>query len=98
TKLAMRDLDTSSLGSPLSKHVERQSFVNNYFDSLVEADSGVQVLDPIPHLCAGDFCPVAKNGTSLYKDEDHLSLQGAKMIAEMFEEMFQSIQKAGSSQ
>lgn len=97
TKLALKELDTSTLGSPLSPHLERQSFVNNYFDALADADPGIRILDPVPHLCTDGFCPVAKEGTSLYKDEDHLSVRGSEMIAEMFEEMFNGISQRNSS-
>lgn len=91
TKLAMRGMDTSKLGSPLIKHQERQAFINRYFDSLAAGDNGINVLDPIPYMCTGNFCPVAKDGTSLYKDEDHLSVQGSEIIAELFEDLFKSI-------
>ena len=41
----------------------------------------VQVFDPFEHLCDQDLCWAARGTTILYRDTDHLSLQGSQFIA-----------------
>ena len=89
TKLAMENRDTTDVGLPLEEHRYRQEFVNTVFDEL--ADDGVTILDPTPLMCTDIFCPAQKDGYSLYKDNDHLSVQGAMMLRELFEPVFDAI-------
>ena len=89
TKLAMEHRDTTGLGLPLEEHLHRQEFVNAVFDGL--ADDSVTILDPTPLMCTDIFCPAQKDGYSLYKDNDHLSVQGAMMLRELFEPVFDEI-------
>ena len=89
TKLAMENRDTTNVGLPLEEHMHRQEYVNTVFDEL--ADDGVTILDPTPLMCTDIFCPAQKDGYSLYKDNDHLSVQGAKMLGELFEPIFEAI-------
>jgi len=89
TKLAMENRDTTNVGLPLEEHMHRQEYVNTVFDEL--ADDGVTILDPTPLMCTDVFCPAQKDGYSLYKDYDHLSVQGAKMLGELFEPIFEAI-------
>lgn len=86
---AMKNLDTSSIGISLAQHSERQAFANSVLDGL--AGEGVVILDPTSMLCVDDFCPAQRNGFSMYKDDNHLSVQGAESVQELFEPMFQSI-------
>jgi peptidoglycan/LPS O-acetylase OafA/YrhL len=89
TKLAMEHRDTTGVGLPLEEHLSRQQFVNTVLDEL--AGEGVTILDPTPLMCTDIFCPAQKDGYSLYKDNDHLSVQGAMMLAELFEPIFDAV-------
>ena len=89
TKLAMENKDTTGVGLSLEEHLHRQTFVNSVFDEL--AYDGLTILDPTPLMCTDIFCPAQKDGYSLYKDNDHLSVQGALMLGELFEPIFDAI-------
>jgi SGNH domain (fused to AT3 domains) len=52
---------------------------------------GVKILDPLPYLCWDGRCQGAKDGRSLYYDDDHLSEWGNKLLVPMFAEVFQSL-------
>ena len=42
----------------------------------------VKVLDPSEVLCDSDSCPLVKDGKPLYRDGDHLSIQGSDLLAQ----------------
>lgn len=69
----------NALGIPKTQHIQRQSFVNEIFESLV--DESIHVIDPLPYLSSNpDVCNIEKNGKSLYRDENHLSIYGALQL------------------
>ncbi len=41
----------------------------------------VMVLDPMPYFCDATSCKSESGGVPLYRDDDHLSIHGAKMLA-----------------
>ena len=41
----------------------------------------VTIIDPANLLCESDFCLIARNDTSYYFDDDHLSIVGAQLVA-----------------
>jgi peptidoglycan/LPS O-acetylase OafA/YrhL len=46
---------------------------------------GVRILDPLPYLCTNDRCYGSKNSYPLYRDDDHLSESGNKLLVPMFQ-------------
>jgi hypothetical protein len=46
------------------------------------------VIDPTPEFCDEILCAVRKNGKILYKDADHLTTTGAKIISHIFDASF----------
>ncbi|QIO07244.1 acyltransferase family protein [Acinetobacter shaoyimingii] len=50
---------------------------------------GVKLLDPLPYLCDSQYCYGDKNGIPLYFDDDHLSTYGSKLVAPIYDEVFQ---------
>ena len=42
----------------------------------------VIVLDPAEALCTAERCPLVHQGQVLYRDGDHLSIQGSRLLAE----------------
>jgi peptidoglycan/LPS O-acetylase OafA/YrhL len=41
---------------------------------------GVTVVDPRPTLCPGTACPLVLHGRVLYRDDDHVSVPGARLV------------------
>ena len=44
----------------------------------------VRVFDPNEVICSEDKCPIIKNGHSIFKDDNHISYYGSKLIADSF--------------
>jgi hypothetical protein len=59
----------------------------------ISAVHGVPVLSPSDLLCDAERCAVTSNGRLLYRDEDHLSIDGAHYISPLFDEYLQKIAK-----
>lgn len=47
---------------------------------------GVKILDPLPYLCHDGRCWGSKEGQPLYRDDDHLSKFGNKLLVPMFKQ------------
>ena len=45
---------------------------------------GATLLDPTPLLCSEQICPYQVNGTSIYRDNNHLTTAGARRLVPMF--------------
>ena len=57
--------------------------------SQIQTDYDITVLSPSSLLCDDTICRVAlDDGTSLYRDDHHLSTFGSKYISTMFDEVF----------
>ena len=65
-------------GSPREWWEERNAFVKKH---LADLPDSVAVVDPAELLCNADICFAAKDGKALYFDDDHLSVDGALLIA-----------------
>lgn len=57
---------------------KRSQFVRN---RLNEIPNGVKIINPEELFCDFQYCYVVKNSTSLYFDDNHLSVEGAKIVA-----------------
>ncbi|MET0264305.1 MAG: acyltransferase family protein [Duganella sp.] len=55
---------------------------------LASARCGVKILDPLPYLCVNGVCNAVNEGRSLYSDDDHLNLHGARRLTPMFQTIF----------
>ncbi len=84
TRLIDKGMPLSRLDTSLASHRTRQRFVDRVFDNLAR-DHRVQVLDPADVLCGATRCAIERNGKSLYRDDDHLSLYGASLLGPMLE-------------
>jgi peptidoglycan/LPS O-acetylase OafA/YrhL len=90
TSLERIGRSTSGLGRPAADYLARESFLNELFDSMSEADSGVHVIDPYPMMCEGGICHVEIDGQSQYKDDGHLSDAGGARLSPLFIPMLRS--------
>lgn len=68
---------------------QRQAFIWQAQDAARD-QCGVKILDPLPYLCSDGRCYGAKNNRPLYRDSDHLSEHGNKVLVPMFAEIFMS--------
>lgn len=48
---------------------------------LSKANGAISV-DPVKSLCAGQTCPYAQRGRLLYFDDNHLTMSGARRVAD----------------
>ncbi len=79
---------SDQIGVSVADHLQHQEFVNSIIDSL--AAPGVTILDPLPLLRDGERTLIQKNGHPLYRDADHLSFAGSKILRPLFEPLFQN--------
>lgn len=52
---------------------------------------GIKILDPTRYLCHDGRCYGSQNGMPLYRDDDHLSEFGNKLLVPMFAEVYKSL-------
>ncbi|MEO0618082.1 MAG: acyltransferase family protein [Pseudomonadota bacterium] len=60
-------------------HRQRSKAVAQLFQELAK-DRGVFILDPSHRMCARTTCRIESSGVPLYRDDDHLSREGAAFI------------------
>ena len=96
TRLAMKGMDTGVIRLDRGEHLSRQTYANALLTELALRPN-VHVIDPTDWLCNEQDCETARAGYSLYRDDDHLSVQGAELVADMLEPLFQSIRESGQA-
>lgn len=72
----------------LDAYKKRHAFIWALQDEVVEK-CAAHLLDPLPYLCADGVCHSAEKGRPLYRDADHLSEFGNRMLIPMFSQVFQ---------
>lgn len=70
-------------GPILAAYQVRQQPVNEILHAL-SANYPLRVVDVMPLFCPADRCRVEEGGMPLYRDDDHLSVQGARMASKLF--------------
>ncbi|SEC73570.1 acyltransferase [Pseudomonas marginalis] len=75
-----REKDVSIL---LSDYKFRQDFVWEAQDA-AKQKCGVEILDPLPYLCASGKCSGSSNGLPIYYDDHHLNEHGAEILVPLF--------------
>jgi hypothetical protein len=60
---------------------ERQRTYRSIVRSLQQENPRLQVFDPLPLLCDDTWCYAKRNGVLLYKGDNHLSVDGSRMVA-----------------
>lgn len=82
-----RNGDLDQLGVSPEKHQERNSELRQTFDEI--ARMGATVLDPCEYfLNSNRMYGVVKNGQVLFCDEHHLTVEGSRLLAPLFEPIF----------
>lgn len=72
----------------IAEYKKRHAFVWALQDEAAEK-CGARLLDPLPALCSDGLCRSAQDGRPLYRDPDHLSEFGNRLLVPMFREIFQ---------
>jgi hypothetical protein len=86
--LSMMGRSTQEVGRPIADHIERQQFISALFAEIAATDPQIRLIDPAPLLCQDGLCHAQRDGWSLYRDENHLSDQGAERMRSLFEPVF----------
>lgn len=86
-KLVLARRNPSEFTRPENYYFRRQKFVFSVLDKLGPADKIIRIR-PNQRLCDGANCIVYANGQPLYRDNDHLSLEGADYLSDMFDPLF----------
>ncbi len=73
--------------TPRDQIRERQLFIDRQLTALGDMD-GVAVVRPVNTLCDAARCPTWIDGRAVYKDDDHLSLEGAMLLKPLLKPMF----------
>lgn len=89
TRMALKNQDVSPVGVSRAQHAEDRAFVDEVFDGIHM--EGVRIIDPTANLCDEHFCPASLNGKSLYRDDDHLSVDGSLYAADVFDPVFKYV-------
>lgn len=86
---AMHGMDLSRLGTSVSAYSGLTKPMDDIFNQL--SKMGATVLDPTTYFMNADgLYGVVKDDQVLYWDKDHLTVEGAAMLAPMFEPIFQT--------
>jgi peptidoglycan/LPS O-acetylase OafA/YrhL len=81
--------NTAHPAPTIEDYQKRQQTIINIVNELSQYYS-FKVADVASVLCASLRCLIEKEGYSLYKDDDHLSIYGASLLSELFTAFFQS--------
>ncbi|MGB0993354.1 MAG: acyltransferase family protein, partial [Akkermansiaceae bacterium] len=78
----------NELGSTISEHEERQKHPNSVFANT----EGITVIDPLQVFATNtEHCRIESDGKSLYRDEDHLTMFGSRMLIPLLTPIFEEI-------
>lgn len=74
------------------ENVKKESYINEmeFIDSILRTlaqDPLVSIVDPIDIFCSTDVCKLYENDNALYKDDNHVSLEGAFLYYPLLKSM-----------
>ena len=85
-RLTGRDVE-AMIAPTRTEYLERSRIVQAVL-SRVSANYDLVRLEPADVLCPGERCRVVIDDTPLYRDDNHLSLRGNVLVADLFDEVF----------
>lgn len=77
-----------TISLPTSEYKARNYSITKML-SKISQECGVNILEIKDYLCDEYMCPASVDGTPLYKDDDHLSYEGTKLLTPLFNNIFQ---------
>ncbi|MEO1887877.1 MAG: SGNH hydrolase domain-containing protein, partial [Methyloprofundus sp.] len=84
----MTGREINELISPsLENYIKRNKRVSMLFEEIKDS---VTIVEPYKLLCNEKRCDVERSLTLLYKDDDHLSSYGAKLVSVIFDSFFKN--------
>ena len=69
---------------PRAEVMGEQDTMRRMLAILAKRHPKMKVFDPIPALCDAEYCYAIRDGKLLYRDGDHLSLDGSNLVAGAF--------------
>ena len=81
---SIRGKDISNLGVERSVHQNRESYVSEIMHSIAQKNQRVHIISPDVVLCNDKKCNIEYQGKSIYRDDDHLTVSGSKIIKPLF--------------
>jgi hypothetical protein len=70
----------------MEEYRARQAYVSKVLDHL-HTRYGAQIIYPNSILCRRGYCDVQQNGVPLYRDADHLTTKGARLLKPLFDKV-----------
>jgi len=80
---------TDDIGQTYEEYVGYQAPVDEVFSELESL--GARVVDLPALLCRDGYCPVVLDDIVLYRDSNHLTVEGSLFVSAAFSPMFQSL-------
>ena len=80
-----------SIDKTLDNHRSESKLLFEYFTLVKNNYSNVTIFDPAPLLCTNNVCVWNDGNGSLYYDDDHLSVYGAKKLESGFDSFISSL-------
>ncbi len=78
---------------PRAEYDKRNKKYREIVFSVLKDFPSVKVFDPAVLLCDTQYCWAMKEGKMLYRDDDHLSVEGSRFIARELAKVLQSLPK-----
>jgi len=87
---SLRGKDVTAMIAPtVAEFEERSARVDDVLND-IRARHEVTVVEPAERLCRDGLCQVVADGVPLYRDDNHLSLRGCVLVAELFDPLLAS--------
>jgi peptidoglycan/LPS O-acetylase OafA/YrhL len=67
---------------PREVYLERQHSLRELVQAELSGRRGFHLYDPIDVFCSDGLCRIKKDGSFLYRDSNHLSIHGSRLVAE----------------
>ena len=89
---AIRGKDVSELGVNFELHNQREGSVTNLINNVAIKYPEVHIISPDIVLCnESGMCPLARDGISIYRDDDHLTVKGSMFLKPLFNEFISTV-------
>ncbi|MCP6743822.1 acyltransferase family protein [Klebsiella pneumoniae] len=83
--------ENTDIKESIESYKKRSADINQQLATIVMKSKNVEILDAAQYLCDSKECYGSKNGIPLYRDSNHLSETGNKILMPLFEKMWRII-------
>lgn len=81
--------DNPDVKIDIKNHKDRSDSINKMLSAIAEKNNNIQILNVDNYLCDNAYCYGSKNGQPTYRDSNHLSEGGNKILLPLFEKIWQ---------